>query len=150
MVRSFKNDFEKLLKKFERQPLSRPDKVHGTVLSGTMFAPILKEQIARLNSQAGTRLHVEGVANNYFGGDVSVAGLLTGGDLLAARDRIRGEFVVIPKSTLKSDEEIFLDGMSLGELREKFGIPVYAADMDSFSGVLSANHSKPTRCSKWS
>ena len=144
MVRSFTNDFEKFLKKIERQPLSQPGKVHGTVFSGTMFAPILKEQIARLNSQAGTQLHVEGVANNYFGGDVSVAGLLTGSDLVSARDRIRGEFVVIPKSTLKSDEEIFLDGMTLGELREKLGTPVYAADMDSFSSVLSASDSKPT------
>lgn len=144
MVRSFTNDFEKFLKKIERQPLSRPGKIHGTVFSGTMFAPILMEQIARLNSLAGTQLHVEGVANNYFGGDVSVAGLLTGSDLLSARDRIRGDFVVIPKSTLKSDEEIFLDGMSLGQLREKLGIPVYAADMHSFSSVLSASDSKPT------
>ena len=136
MVRSFKTDFEKVLKKIERQPLSRPGKVHGTFLSGTMFAPILTEQITRLNSQAHTRLHVAGMANNYFGGDVSVAGLLTGGDLLAARDHIRGDFVVIPKSTLKSDEEIFLDGMSLGELEEKLGMAVHPLDLDSLATFL--------------
>jgi putative radical SAM enzyme (TIGR03279 family) len=140
MVRSFNNDFERLLKKVERRPLTQPRKVHGTVLTGTMFAPILKEQISKLNLQAGTRLHVEGVENNYFGGDVAVAGLLTGSDLLAARERIRGEFVVIPHSTLKSDEEILLDGMSLGELREKFGMPVYPVDMDSFGELVSASN----------
>ena len=47
--------------------------------------------------------------------------------------------------TYRNDsKEIFLDGMSLAELREKLGMPVYAADMDSFSGVLSASDSKLT------
>ncbi|MGI8734981.1 MAG: DUF512 domain-containing protein [Pyrinomonadaceae bacterium] len=136
MVRSFNSDFEKILKGIQRRPIPRPSEVHGTILSGAMFAPILSEQIAKLNAQAGTRLHVQGVENTYFGGDVSVAGLLTGVDLLAARDRIRGEFVVIPKATLKSDEEILLDGMSLEELRRKFGVMIHAADISSFAQLV--------------
>lgn len=139
MVRSFNADFEKLLKQIARQPLAHPRELDGTILTGTMFAPILKEQIATLNAQAGTRLHVVEAPNNYFGGDVSVAGLLTGGDLLAARDRIRGNFVIIPRATLKSNEEILLDGMSLEELRQKFELPVYAADIDSFSTLVHQN-----------
>jgi NifB/MoaA-like Fe-S oxidoreductase len=62
--------------------------------------------------------------------------LLTGGDLLAARARINGDFVVIPKTMLKSDEEIFLDGMSLAELQQKLGMPVHHVDLDSFAAVL--------------
>ncbi len=89
-----------------------------------------------MNTRFGTRLNVEGVVNNYFGGDVSVAGLLTGGDLLAARSRIRGDFVAIPKSTLKSDEEIMLDGMKLEQLSLGLGLPVYAFDLKSFAEFL--------------
>jgi putative radical SAM enzyme (TIGR03279 family) len=136
MVRSFNNDFEKLIKKVERQPHYRINKIRGTVFTGTMFAPILKAQIETLNHRAGTELTVIGVENNYFGGDVSVAGLLTGGDLLAARDQIQGDFVVIPRSTLKSDEDIFLDGMSLAELREKLAMPVHPVDLHSFASFL--------------
>ncbi|MEP6921789.1 MAG: DUF512 domain-containing protein [bacterium] len=139
MVRSFNNDFEALLKRIEKQPLNSPAKVSGTILTGAMFAPVLNEHVEKLNARTGTRLHVAGVANNYFGGDVSVAGLLTGADLLAARDRIQGEFVIIPKSTLKSDEEILLDGMTLDQLRADFGLPIYPVDIDSFAGLLFQN-----------
>jgi NifB/MoaA-like Fe-S oxidoreductase len=136
MVRSFANEFASLMKRLQRRPLDKPAKANGTILTGKLFAPVLKTLIDKMNSGFGTRLNVEGVDNNYFGGDVSVAGLLTGGDLVAARERIRGDFVIIPKSILKSDEEIMLDGMKLGELSESLGLPVYPLDLKSFSEFL--------------
>jgi putative radical SAM enzyme (TIGR03279 family) len=136
MVRSFGNEFASLMRRLQRRPLDKPAKANGTILTGKLFAPVFKALIDKMNSRFGTQLNVEGVDNNYFGGDVSVAGLLTGGDLVAARERIRGDFVIIPKSTLKSDEEIMLDGMKLGELSESFGLPVYPLDLKSFSEFL--------------
>jgi len=136
MVRSFESAFAKLLKRMERQPRSAAPVLHGTILTGTMFSPILEELTGKLNAQTGVQLQVVGVENRYFGGDVSVAGLLTGGDLIAARDQIRGDFVVIPRSTLKSDEDIFLDGMSLAELQDKLGMSVRPLDLDSFAAFL--------------
>ena len=140
MVRSFNNDFAALVSRFKRRPLNRPSSVHGTILTGTIFAPVLKPLIEKLNNRFGTRLSVEGVQNNYFGGDVSVAGLLTGGDLLSARERLRGEFVIIPRNTLKSDEDVMLDGMKLEELVESLGLPVYPLDFKSFAQFLFRNN----------
>jgi putative radical SAM enzyme (TIGR03279 family) len=136
MVRSFKNEFAALLKRLERRPLAQPEKLRGTLLTGTLFAPVFKPLIENFNARVGTRLTVEGVENNYFGGDVSVAGLLTGGDLVAARERITGDFAIIPKSTLKSDEEIMLDGMRLEELTVKLGLPVHPLDVKTFAQFL--------------
>ncbi len=136
MVRSFDNDFNSLMHRLERRPLKEPGKIFGTVLTGTLFSPELRKMVNKLNTRFGTRIHVEAVENNYFGGDVSVAGLLTGGDFLSARGQVRGNFVIIPKHTLKSDEEIMLDGMTLGALRAEFGLPIYPADLDSFAGLL--------------
>ena len=138
MVRSFKHEFVALLKRLERRPLAQPEKMRGTVLTGTLFAPVFKPLIERLNQRLGSQLAVQGVDNNYFGGDVSVAGLLTGSDLVSARERIAGNFVIIPRSTLKSDEEIMLDGMTLRELTEKFELPVYPFDLKAFEEFLSA------------
>ncbi len=109
----------------------------GTMLTGEMFAPILREQVDKFNLKYGTRLHVLAVPNTYFGGDVSVAGLLTGQDLLAVRDQIVGDFVTIPKITIKSDEPIFLDGMRFEELQSKFAVPVIPVDIDFFSEISS-------------
>jgi NifB/MoaA-like Fe-S oxidoreductase len=105
-------------------------------MTGKLFAPVLGTLIEKLNVHFGTQLTVVGVENNYFGGDVSVAGLLTGGDLLSAREFVTGDFVIIPKSTLKSDEEVMLDGMKLEELGGKLGLPVYPFDLKSFEQFL--------------
>ena len=113
------------------------DSLYGTLLTGEMFAPILREQIDRYNAQTGSRLTVMAVPNTYFGGDVSVAGLLTGQDLVAMKDKVVGEFVTIPTVTIKSDEPIFLDGMTYDDLKRQFSVPVYDVDTDGLIEMLS-------------
>jgi NifB/MoaA-like Fe-S oxidoreductase len=76
------------------------------------------------------------VSNGYFGGDVSVAGLLTGRDLLTASGKISGDVVLIPKQMLKSDEAIMLDGMRIEEVEDKLGIPVQAVDVSDLTSLL--------------
>ena len=117
--------------------MSKVSSLTATILTGTLFAPVLSKRMEKLNSRFGTQFYVEAVENNYFGGDVSVAGLLTGGDLLAARERVKGNFVLIPKAILKSDEEIMLDGMSLPELRRQLELPVHPVDLRSFGALLA-------------
>ena len=109
----------------------------GTILTGEMFAPILAGQIDRYNSLTGARLTVMGVPNTYFGGDVSVAGLLTGQDYINIKDKIVGDFVIIPKHTIKSDEPILLDGMQYDDLKQKFGVPIYDLDTPGLIKFLS-------------
>ena len=64
-----------------------------------------------------------------------MAGLLTGGDLLAARGRINGDLVVIPKTMLKSDEEIFLTGCRWRNCA-KLGVPVQTVDLKLFADLI--------------
>ncbi len=104
----------------------------GTILTGEMFAPILAAQIEKLNSLIGSQLKVLAVPNTYFGGDVAVAGLLTGQDFLAVKDKIEGDFAIIPKHTIKSDEPILLDGMRFDDLKAQFTVPIYDLDVQEF------------------
>ena len=136
MVRSFENDFGKLMRRLERESSTTLRKTPGTVFTGTLFAPELKKMIEKLNSQFGTRLTVEPLENSYFGGDVSVAGLLTGQDLLQARERAAGEFVVIPKQMLKSDEAVMLDGMYLKDVSRKLGQPIHAVNLHELATLM--------------
>ena len=139
MVRSFHEEFGRMIKRLERK---RVGQLHsaGTILTGTLFAPVLQKLIDKLNARLRTMLSVVAVSNGYFGGDVSVAGLLTGRDLLTASERISGDFVLIPKQVLKSDEAIMLDGMRIEEVEEKLGVPVQAIDVSDLSSLLlSAN-----------
>ena len=140
MVRSFVNEFAKVTKRIERNGGAKLQNKSGTILTGTLFAPVLRKMVHKLNDKFGTRLVVEPVQNGYFGGDVSVAGLLTGRDLLSARERISGEFVLIPRQMLKSDDEIMLDGMRLGDVAQELGRPVHAINLDQFAGFLMQNN----------
>jgi putative radical SAM enzyme (TIGR03279 family) len=134
MVRAFANDFARLTKRLERE--GDVNKKSATIFTGTLFAPVLREMIDKWNSRFETKLRVESLENSYFGGDVSVAGLLTGRDLLAARDRVSGEFVLIPKQMLKSDDAIMLDGMRINEVAEALGCPVYAISLEDLAALL--------------
>jgi NifB/MoaA-like Fe-S oxidoreductase len=109
----------------------------GTILTGEMFAPILAGQIEKVNTLLGSRLKVLAVPNTYFGGDVAVAGLLTGQDFLAVKDKIEGGFAIIPRHTIKSDEPVLLDGMKFEELKEKFGKPIYDLDIEGLMRFLA-------------
>src|SRR5256714_1062562 len=57
MVRSFYEDFQKLWRKLEHRAPARSARLHGTILTGTLFAPIMQKMIKRLNERFQTRLH---------------------------------------------------------------------------------------------
>jgi putative radical SAM enzyme (TIGR03279 family) len=136
MVRSFAGEFARLMRRLERHDWTTSNKKRGTIFTGTLFAPVLREMIDKVNQRFGTELIVEALENSYFGGDVSVAGLLTGQDLLQARERIAGEFVVIPRQMLKSDEAIMLDGMHVTEVSRALGQPVHALNLKELATLL--------------
>jgi putative radical SAM enzyme (TIGR03279 family) len=138
MVRSFANEFAALMRRLERKPLRNPEKLFGTIMTGTIFAPVLRRHVDRMNRRFKTRLRVVAVENEYFGGDVCVAGLLTGGDFAAASDQVLGDFAIIPRVALKSDEPVMLDGMRLDELQEQFDVPLYAFDFASFASAIDS------------
>lgn len=138
MVRSFANEFDALMRRLERKPLRSPEKLFGTIMTGTIFAPVLRKHVERMNRRFKTRLQVVAVENEYFGGDVCVAGLLTGGDFAAASDQVLGDFAIIPRVALKSDEPVMLDGMRLDDLQKEFDVPLYAHDFASFASAIDS------------
>jgi len=139
MVRSFTSEFAKLMRQLECNVTS-VRKTPGTIFTGTLFAPSLQKMIDKLNQRFRTRLVVEPLENSYFGGDVSVAGLLTGQDLLGARRQVKGEFVLIPKQMLKSDDAIMLDGMRITEVERALGQPVHAITLPELKTFLSSKN----------
>jgi putative radical SAM enzyme (TIGR03279 family) len=138
MVRSFANEFETSMRRLDRKRWQNPERIFGTIMTGSIFAPVLRHQVERMNRRFGTRLHVVAVENEYFGGDVCVAGLLTGGDFIAAIHQVRGEFAIIPRVALKSDEPVMLDGMRFEELQKHFDVPLFAFDFSSLAVALES------------
>lgn len=58
------------------------------------------------------------IENKFFGPKITVTGLLTGSDIVSGLEgKDLGDALLIPSSCLKADEEIFLDDMTLEELK---------------------------------
>ncbi|MDE6441434.1 MAG: DUF512 domain-containing protein [Clostridia bacterium] len=61
------------------------------------------------------------VENNFFGKTVTCTGLLTGVDIASALEKVYNEFdcAIIPSNTMKEFEDVFLDNMTLKELKAR-------------------------------
>ena len=96
-----------------------------TVVSGALYGPRLARRLADL-PLGGVEARVVAVPNEFFGGSVSVAGLLTGQDIqrhLAAQGDL-GEVVLVPAVALRAGEGVFLDDLTPADLSRALGVPV--------------------------
>ncbi len=70
-------------------------------------------------------VNVFAVRNDFFGGSVTVSGLVTGGDIIAQlKDIDIGEMLLIPENMLRSEGDLFLDNVSLSQVSDALGVPV--------------------------
>ncbi|WP_033376794.1 DUF512 domain-containing protein [Desulfurispora thermophila] len=106
--------------------LSAPLRV--TLVTGKLGRRVLAPLVEHLNKVANLQIEICAVENKFFGPSVTVAGLLTGGDIISALQRQRpGDLVLIPSVALKTGEDVFLDNMSLAQLQARLQKHVYKA-----------------------
>lgn len=130
MTRQFLDAQAKRMKQLEKMRLrgqfsqAQARRIYGSLATGSIFYPMLKEAVEDMNQRFGTRLHTVPVENVFFGEGVTVAGLLSGVDFLSARDKFRGEFLMIPPHSFRAYDQRFLDGMTVGELTSELVLPI--------------------------
>ena len=98
--------------------------LYGTVATGELFYPVLSRFIEEMNYKLGTRLKPLAIKNKFFGEEITVAGLIAGGDVISARREVEGEFLVVPEQACLKQGHIFLDDVTLEELEIEVGVPV--------------------------
>lgn len=95
------------------------------IATGTAAAPFLRELIAAAKTRWKTLdVTVMPVVNRFFGETITVAGLVTGGDLI---DQLRGtaaDRLLIPDVMLRHEGDCFLDDVTLAEVENALGMPV--------------------------
>ena len=108
--------------------------------TGELAYPFMKRLAERLEQRApGVRLRVYAVKNDFFGGGVNVAGLVTGGDLIR---RLQGEEaaeeVLIPSSMLRDGDDVFLDDVTVGQVEQALGMRVTPVNNDGYELIEKA------------
>ncbi len=100
-------------------------------ITGASFAPYLNKCAKKLKDY-GLDIDVITVKNNFLGESVTVAGLLTGKDILDTLKKCdKNEIVLIPSVALREARDRFLDNMTSDELRRKTGMEIKIVGSDA-------------------
>ena len=92
------------------------------------ISSMAKELTSRVD---GLTVNVYPIVNNFFGSSVTVAGLITGGDVVEQLDgKDLGDELLFPAVMLRADGDVFLDDMTPAELGERLGVPARASESD--------------------
>jgi len=110
------------------------------LVCGTLIAPVLEEIAAEFGQLTGLEVKVIPVVNEFFGPTVTVSGLLTGRDVIAAlQGRDLSEAVFLPRTMFDAAGEVTLDDMTLLEIGARLGTRVEIAGATGELVVLLAS-----------
>jgi len=96
-----------------------------TWVTGTLFAPMLRELAAEFSRHTGIAVNVVAALNHTFGETVTVAGLLALADVEAALQTADpGDVIVLPAAMFRGPEGRSLDGFTPDEAATRWHRPV--------------------------
>ena len=73
----------------------------------------------------GLTIHVYEIINHFFGEMITVAGLLTGHDIISQlKEKPLGERLLLSQNMLRSGEEVFLDDVTVDEMEKTLQVKV--------------------------
>lgn len=129
MIRLFRNNLQETL-----ENLNPKAKGKYLLITGASAYEEINNACEMVNQKAqeigakDLKLTALKISNKFFGETITVAGLLTGRDILEGiqeyKQNEKIDYVVIPENTLRSGEEIFLDDLTLQELKENTALPI--------------------------
>jgi putative radical SAM enzyme (TIGR03279 family) len=96
----------------------------GVVATGRSAFRLVEGFLEEFSSRAGSRFVAAPVANRLMGESVTVTGLLGGNDIVAAVGKKTRGILYIPSVTLRDAGDLFLDGLSPGEVSRRTGARV--------------------------
>lgn len=104
-----------------------------TIATGVSAQPYLRRLAEAAAEKTGVSGQVIAIVNDFFGHTVDVAGLVTGGDLIAQlKGKGLGERLLIPVNMLRHGGDVFLDGLHVSDIEQALGVPVTIVEQDGF------------------
>ena len=132
MLRLLLDEFEDGLKKWKKDEDLKEERDRNympreiSIATGKIAYPyILKMAEKMMDFVPGLTIHVYQIVNYFFGEMITVAGLLTGQDILSQlKGKNLGERLLLPQNTLRSGEEVFLDDVTVTEMKNALQVKI--------------------------
>ncbi len=118
----FTMNFNKSLMRYKPRKIEKS----VSVATGKSAYKFIREKADILEQTfEGLKINVYAIENHFFGPEITVTGLITGGDLIKGlNDKEIGEYLVIDQKMLKDDADIFLDNLTLDDVKNELGIDI--------------------------
>ena len=130
MLRSFECELDSFLKTLSKD--ERRVKRNISIATGTAAYSFICDMVNKIRKKCkNLSCKVYEIKNDFFGHSITVSGLITGKDLSnQLSDKDLGQELLISKSMLRSEQDLFLCGMSIDELKRILNTNVIATDCD--------------------
>ncbi|MCR5793487.1 MAG: DUF512 domain-containing protein [Lachnospiraceae bacterium] len=124
MIRSLLDEVEEEVKRLEKMTITCNRKV--TIATGVLIAPTMQSIAKQIESVVeGLTIQVIAIRNDFFGEDITVAGLVTATDIMAQLADVElGEKLLLPQVMLRNGERVFLDDYTVEQVETSLQIPV--------------------------
>ena len=110
-----------------------------TAVTGTAAYPLISE-IAKLTKAKHEKLDVDviEIKNEFFGESITVAGLVTGSDIIKQlKDRPLGEELLIPSVMLRHENDMFLDSVTVEDVEKALKVKIVITENDGAQFVYN-------------
>ncbi len=106
-----------------------------SLATGKLAAPILQELVEEMKKKyPHLEVYIYPIRNDFFGEDITVAGLITGQDILAQLTGEKlGDYLLLPDVMLRSGECVLLDDLTVDDLENALQIPIRIVQSDGTS-----------------
>lgn len=131
MVRSLTEEF----KEFYETLKGDERKKTISLATGVLAAPIMEDFMKKIEKKyPNIRVKVYTIINEFFGKDITVAGLLTGQDIIAQlKDKELGEYLLLPDVLLRNGESILLDDFTVDDMKKALQTKIRIVQSDGKS-----------------
>lgn len=130
LMQKFKSELEDAL---QACTMSNYSPKTATLFTGQSAFAFMQDMAEKVSEKLPLQTEVVKIDNNFFGTSITVSGLIVGQDILEqSKGLTLGDFVIIPRSMMKADEDIFLDDTTLADFSAQLGRPVLVAEVDGY------------------
>lgn len=114
-------------------------KIHRTIATGELAAPFLRKHVESVRKKyPNVDIQVLAIKNDFFGGKITVAGLITGTDLISQlKGKDLGDRLLLTNHMLKSGEPVFLDDVTVDDVQNALQIKVSIVESSGADFVSS-------------
>lgn len=133
MLRSFTDEFNTYLKELTGD--NRKKEI--SIATGVLAAPYISRMAAELTDKfPNIKIHIYTIENDFFGKNITVAGLLTGGDIIGQlKGKNLGKVLLLPDVILRHGENILLDDLTTDDIERTLQTRICIVQSDGKSFI---------------